>query len=164
MADNTKDAMQLHPLALAAAALAGALALTAHAAGASSRAADGFPILAVSQASAIPSTADDALLPPASWNCERIFPEYRAWLDEGNAPSDWKHVGKTYRDAANEELYAWQDWLDWAATAGCGEGLVQGESVLLLLPSTATIVGGSVSALGAPLLASELGSGNDSPG
>ena len=73
----------------------------------------------------IPSTADGALDIPELWDCDRIEPEYAQWLEDGNAPEDWRYVGKTYRDVEDDELYSWQDWLDWADNAGCGAGFAE---------------------------------------
>lgn len=143
------------------------LLATATLAGASTRAIEAFPLLPALQttaASAIPSNAPGALPRPEEWDCERIYPEYRDWLEAGNAPADWRHVGKTYRDVEDAELYSWNDWLEWAERAECpGFAQLQPEFAPLVIPATSAIISSAVAALGAPVLASTLG-GNDSPG
>lgn len=90
----------------------------------------------------IPSTADGALEEPEGWNCGDILPEYRQWLDEGNDPNDWVHVGKAYYVYETGEKYSWNDWIDWANSSGCvAEPLVQPEfapAVGLLGPAIVT--------------------------
>ncbi len=148
---------------------AAVLLATASLAGASTRAIDGFAFLPLAQASAnsaIPSSTPGALLRPEEWDCNRIYPEYRAWLEAGNAPADWRHVGKTYRDVEDAELYDWNLWLEWAEDAGCGPLIYPSESAGLLtdVPTPALVVGGVVTTLGIVGLVAGSGGGTDSPG
>ena len=108
---------------------------------------------------AISSETPGALDARSNWDCTKIRPEYSDWLDAGNAPASWRHVGKTYRDAETGELYNWQDWLDWAEDAGCFAGYTtQGT-----LPPNA-LIGGAITVFGASLIAIHNGSGPKSPG
>ncbi|TMM49014.1 hypothetical protein [Qipengyuania marisflavi] len=107
----------------------------------------------------IDSDSPGALDPKDAWSCELILPEYRAWLDEGNDPADWKFVGKTFRDVRDSATYTWLDWIDWINENDCVEGgLVKPEIAPLaafsILPALLTT---------APV-ASALALNNDSPG
>lgn len=141
-----------------------AVALTATAAGASLRAPAALPLALAAQGAVIPSDAEDALDRPELWDCTRILPEYRRWLEEGNAPESWKYVGKTYRDSATGGNYDWQDWLEWAAQRKCDVGpLVEEQFLPLAFTPLSGVIGGLISAAGAGgLLAS--GGNADSPG
>lgn len=55
----------------------------------------------------------DGLEPPRLWDCERIVPEYREWIEADNDPQDWKYVGQTYREVGDGRLYDWAEWLEW---------------------------------------------------
>ena len=112
---------------------------------------------AAQQGEVIPSSQDGALDAPETWNCDRIRPEYARWLEDGNAPADWRYAGITYRDVQNDRLYTWQDWLDWADEAGC-PGLVDGQ----LQPNNA--IGILLSFFGAGLIAAVGGERAISPG
>lgn len=117
--------------------------------------------LAQPGAGAIPSDAAGALDVPETWDCRRIEPDYRDWLDAGNSPDAWKFAGKTYRDVATGELYNWQDWLGWANSAGCLPGAAQTTPPA---PATSMIMTGAVAALGVGAIAARDGSGPKSPG
>ena len=101
---------------LAVLALAGAGFVTAQA---------GF---AQSELEPVASDREGALLPPDRWDCSTYVREYREFLDDGNAPEDWRFVGQRYRDIADGAIYDWGDWLAWearnkcAAAAGDGNG------------------------------------------
>ncbi|QYJ06883.1 hypothetical protein [Qipengyuania flava] len=110
----------------------------------------------------IPSDTPDALEIPELWDCSRIEPEYRDWLDAGNTPDSWKYVGKIYRDVEDGDLYNWQDWLDWADDAGCLPGGLTNTTPGV--PAPGLIVAGVVTALGVGVVAGSGGSGNKSPG
>lgn len=71
---------------------------------------------------AIRSDTEGALDPPDQWSCDRIFPEYKAFLDAGNAPEDWPHLDKFYRNVRDGEIYTWRRWLRWANENKCGDG------------------------------------------
>ena len=122
----------------------------------------GLGASALAQVNAVPSSASNALPPPDSWRCDRIAPEYDAWIEGGNSADTWRYSGPTYRDVANDRLYDWNDWLAWhsdACLAATGE---QGG-----MPDTGMLVGGIVGALGVTALAAGSGGGsggNDSPG
>ncbi|MBY6014606.1 hypothetical protein KUV75_06780 [Qipengyuania gaetbuli] len=131
-----------------------------------------FPTLVVSAAaialvggsalaqSAQPIASDEqgALEAPEYWDCDRIRPEYTAYLDAGNAPESWRYFGKTYRDVANDRIYTWQDWLDWADDAGCG-------AARLAEPKPNTAIGILLGFFGAGLIAAVGGGGGSiSPG
>lgn len=77
------------------------------------------------QAEPIPSNAAGALEAPEYWDCDRIRPEYSEYLEDGNAPEEWRYVGQNYRDVSDDRIYTWQDWLDWADEAGCAAGYVE---------------------------------------
>lgn len=109
----------------------------------------------------IPSDTPGALDIPETWDCRRIEPEYRDWLEAGNTPESWKYVGKTYRDLVSGELYNWQDWLNWANSAGCLPGAAQTTPPA---PATGMIMTGAVAALGVGAIAARDGSGPKSPG
>ena len=109
------------------------------------------------QVEPVPSDAQGALLAPEYWDCDRIRPEYSDWLEEGNAPEDWRYVGQTYRDVRDDRLYTWQDWLDWADEAGCG-------AALLAEPQPGTAIGILLSFFGAGLIAAVGGERAVSPG
>ena len=110
--------------------------------------------------SVIPSDRAGALDEPERWDCRRIRPEYEAWLDEGNAASDWRYVGKTYRDVGTGELYSWQDWLAWYEDAGCAAALADAGGV----DQSRLLIGGAVVAFGTGLIIASGGSGPKSPG
>ena len=100
----------------------------------------------------IASDTQGALEAPEYWNCDRIRPEYTAYLEAGNAPESWRYVGKTYRDVANDRTYTWQDWLDWADDAGCG-------AARLAEPKPNTAIGILLGFFGAGLIAAVGGGG-----
>ncbi|MEZ5681654.1 MAG: hypothetical protein R3E14_10215 [Erythrobacter sp.] len=108
---------------------------------------------------AISSDTPGALDVREAWDCDRIRPEYSDWLDAGNSPESWRHVGKTYRDHESGELYTWQDWLDWAEEAGCFAGYTPKGA---LQPNA--LIGGAITVFGASLIAIHNGSGPKSPG
>lgn len=118
--------------------------------------------LAQTETGPIPSDTPGALDIPETWDCRRIEPEYRDWLEAGNTPESWKYVGKTYRDLVSGELYNWQDWLDWAGNAGCLPGAAQ--TTPAGVPTTGLIITGAVTALGVGAVAASGGSGPKSPG
>ena len=97
---------------------------------------------------AIPSDYPGALDVRSDWDCTKIRPEYSEWLDAGNAPASWRHVGKTYRDAESGELYNWQDWLDWAEDAGCFAGYTAQGAI-----QPNALIGGAITVFGASLIA-----------
>jgi hypothetical protein len=109
----------------------------------------------------INSDTPGALEIPELWDCTRVEPEYRDWLEAGNPPETWKYVGKTYRDMLTDELYTWQDWLDWADNAGCLPGALETPPGV---PSTGLIISGVVTAIGVGVVAASGGSGPKSPG
>ena len=109
----------------------------------------------------IPSDAPDALDVPETWDCRRIEPDYRDWLEAGNPADSWKYVGKTYRDVKDGDIYTWQDWLNWADDAGCLPGAAQTTAPA---PATSMIMTGAVAALGVGAIAARDGSGPKSPG
>ena len=92
---------------LAVLALAGAGVVTAQAG------------LAQSELEPVASDREGALLPPDRWDCSVYVQEYRAFLEDGNAPEDWRFVGRRYRDIVDGTIYDWDDWLAWEAQNGC---------------------------------------------
>ena len=66
------------------------------------------------------SSANGALLPPDDWTCDEYVAEYRAFLEAGNKPSQWRFAGKRYRDESDGGVYDWQMWLDWYDRQNCG--------------------------------------------
>ena len=64
----------------------------------------------------------EALPPPRLWDCEEIAPEYRGWLEDGNAAGEWRYAGRAYIDPQEERRYDWAEWLDWYEGA-CGAAL-----------------------------------------
>ena len=110
----------------------------------------------------ISSDEPDALIPPRAWDCSRIYPEYRAWLEAGNTPETWRYVGPTYRDVADGTRYDWGDWLEWhdracPAVAPAEAGPLDDKA----------LIGGVVGALvvtGALAGSGGGNGGNDSPG
>ena len=118
--------------------------------------------LAQAEAGPIPSDTPGALDIPETWDCTRIEPEYRDWLEAGNTPESWKFVGKTYRAVEDGDIYNWQDWLDWADDAGCLPGAAQ--TTPGGVPTTGLIITGAVTALGVGAVAASGGSGPKSPG
>ena len=71
----------------------------------------------------------EGLEPPRLWDCSRIAPEYRAWLEADNAPQDWKFAGKTYREAGDERSYDWSEWLNWyERSCALGAPLAEGSA------------------------------------
>ncbi|QPC98143.1 hypothetical protein [Qipengyuania soli] len=108
----------------------------------------------------ISSSTEGALDPPELWTCERIYPEYKAYLDAGNAPEAWIHVGKVYRDANSGKIYTWRNWIDWANVSNCGG------DALLAKPemSSSEWLGLAIPQFGVGLVAAERGSGPKSPG
>lgn len=118
--------------------------------------------VAIAQDTVIPSDARGAMPPPRAWDCERIFPEYEAWLDAGNRPETWRYVGNQYKDVADGSRYDWADWLEWHARA-CPAAAPAERG----LPGNAALIGGIVGALGITALAAGgggSGGGTDSPG
>lgn len=109
----------------------------------------------------IGSDETGALDAPERWNCTRIRPEYSRWLDDGNTPESWRYVGKTYRDVDTGELYTWQDWLEWAETAGCAPGYVEGAAGS---GPSGGLIAGAITAFGTGLIIAAGGSGPKSPG
>ena len=105
----------------------------------------------------IPSTADGALDEPSTWSCDRLLPEYKAWLDQGNDPNEWVHVGKGYYVFETGEKYSWNDWIDWMNSNGCvAEPLVQPEfAPAFSLLGPAIVTGPSVASAVAAQSASE---------
>ncbi|MFN2098464.1 hypothetical protein [Altererythrobacter sp. MF3-039] len=117
---------------------------------------------ALAQERVIPSDEANALDPPRAWDCTRIVPEYRAWLEAGNTPDTWRYVGPTYRDVADGTRYNWDDWLAWHDRA-C-PAVVAADAAM---PGNAALIGGVVGALGVTGLIAGSGGGgggNDSPG
>lgn len=116
---------------------------------------------ALAQERVISSDEADALIPPRAWDCTKIYPEYRAWLEAGNTPDTWRYVGPTYRDVADGTRYDWNDWLAWYDRA-CPAAVVADGG----LPGNAALIGGVVGALGVTGLIAGAGGGggNDSPG
>ena len=114
------------------------------------------------------------LLPPRRWSCEEIFPEYRTWLDEGNAPTDWKFAGRSFYDPQLEQGYSWEDWLQWAASSECEGAAAFRPEVAALVPAAAAATGlgsaataaGVAAAAAAATAAATAGGGQpaDSPG
>jgi len=122
----------------------------------------GLAANALAQDSAIPSSASNALPPPDSWRCDRIAPEYDAWLEGGNTADTWRFVGPTYRDVGSDRLYDWDDWLAWHSKSCIAAGRDAGG-----MPDTGLLIGGIVGALGVTALAAGSGGGSgghDSPG
>ncbi len=111
------------------------------------------------QDTVIASDTPGALDVPERWDCNRIRPDYSAWLDKGNPAANWKYVGKTYRDTQTGETYNWQNWLDWAEEARCAA--VPPETAN---PNTNLLIGGAITVFGAGLIAIHAGSGPKSPG
>lgn len=111
------------------------------------------------EGSAIPSDTPGALDVRSSWDCTKIRPEYSDWLEAGNSPESWRHVGKTYRDRETGDLYQWQDWLDWAEDAGCFAGYTAQGTI----PPNA-LIGSAITVFGASMIAIHHGSGPKSPG
>lgn len=111
--------------------------------------------------SPISSDTPGALEIPELWDCTRIEPEYRDWLEAGNTPESWKFAGKTYRDTLTDELYTWQDWLDWADDAGC---LPAGLQTTPGVPAPGIIIAGVITTLGVGIVSGSGGSGPKSPG
>lgn len=111
-----------------------------------------IPAMAVSEtndrAPVIPSDAAGALSLPDTWDCEMYVQEYRAWLDNGNAPEDWKYAGKIYTNIKTGAQYGWNDWIDWVNVNGCVSNKFEKPELLALggpsLPSL--LVSGTVSA------------------
>lgn len=137
----------------------------AAAAGAALRPGDAVPGAGAPSGEVVPSDAPGALDTPNRWECPRILPEYRAWLEAGNATTDWKYYGISYRNVETGELYDWADWLRWAREAKCSVGpYVESEfAQFLAIPVANGILGGVIAAAGAGgLLASR--NNADSPG
>lgn len=113
----------------------------------------------------ISSDDANAMPPPRAWDCTRIVPEYRAWLDAGNTPDTWRYVGKNYRDVADGTRYEWNDWLEWHGRACPAVAPTEGG-----ITGNAALIGGVVGALGVTALVAgsggggNSGGGNDSPG
>lgn len=110
---------------------------------------------------AIWSNEPGALDTPDTWDCSRIYPEYRSFLDAGNAPEEWKHVGKTFYDVANQKPYTWLDWIDWANENFCGPALAKPELVIV---GPGALIGAAVAGAGTGLITAANGSGPLSPG
>lgn len=108
----------------------------------------------------IASDAEGALPVPEEWDCRIIQPDYRDWLEAGNSPESWRYVGHRYRNVANDRIYTWQDWLDWADDAGCAPPVVDASTA----GSPSAALGVVVGFLGAGLIAALSGSGAKSPG
>ncbi len=81
----------------------------------------------------------DGLEPPRLWDCERIVPEYRDWIEAENDPQDWKYVGQTYREASDERLYDWAEWLDWYEGTCPGAGWLDGAATSVTAGSPVAI-------------------------
>lgn len=103
-----------------------------------------------------------ALDRPSTWNCTRIYPEYRAFLEAGNAPEEWKHVGWTFFDIETEASYTWLDWIDWANESGCGQIAFAKPEAFVVAPGA--LIGAAVAGSGAGLITASRGSGPKSPG
>lgn len=110
----------------------------------------------------VSSEESDALDTRDEWECQKIYPEYRSFLDEGNDPKDWKFAGKFYRDVRTGALYQWSDWIDWANDAKCNgqTPLPQPEALPIVGPLIAAAIAGS----NAGLIGVQQGSGPMSPG
>lgn len=110
--------------------------------------------------SAISSSTDGALAPPAQWNCDSIYPEYKEFLDAGNAPEKWRHMGKVYRDEESRKTYTWRDWIDWANASNCGGQADLAKPEM----SSSDWLGLVIPQFGAGLIAADKGDGPKSPG
>ena len=123
-----------------------------------------FALPSTAQDALIPSSSSDALPPPEAWRCDRIAPEYDAWLKGGNTPETWRFAGPTYRKDRTDEVYDWNDWLDWHRTH-CGVGMTASDHNRGSGTHSGTLIGGVVGALGVTgIVAGVGGGGTDSPG
>lgn len=124
-----------------------------------------FALPSTAQDAPIPSSSSDALPPPEAWRCDRIAPEYDAWLKGGNTPETWRYAGPTYRKDRTDEVYDWNDWLDWHRTH-CGVGMADaGHDGSASGTHSGVLIGGVVGALGVTaIVAGAGGGGTDSPG
>lgn len=121
------------------------------------------------QADPVPilSTAEGALSPPETWTCDAYVDEYRAWIDDGNAPADWRFAGKRYMDVATNSIYTWDDWIDQRYEQCLKQADYVDPESGRVVPSSTGLIGGIVGAAGATGLASGAGGGSggaDSPG
>ena len=85
----------------------------------------------------IASSAVGAMVPPEQWDCDHYVSEYKQFIEEGNAPEDWRFVGKQYRAVDTGEFYDWPMWLEWEKDADCAG--------MAAMPGTGGAGGGSAS-------------------
>lgn len=112
----------------------------------------------------IASDTEGALPVPEEWDCLLILPEYENYLDSGNAPEDWRYVGKTYKNVESNQNYDWNDWLRWADDSGCQVGALVNDQFLALPAAVGSGLGAVVGFLGAGLIAAVGGEQAKSPG
>ena len=109
------------------------------------------------------SSADDgSLRRPEDWTCDYLVNEWEDWLENEQPLSEWRFADRVYRDEADDELYRWEDWLDWYADSGCGA--VIADTTAGVSSATLTAVGAAaITAYGIAIIIDDNGR-NDSPG
>ena len=152
------------PLPARIASSLGAFALLSAASLAMAQQGFGQPVAASISGSAVMiSSADDgSLRRPEDWTCDYLVNEWEDWLENERPLSEWRFADRVYRDAADGELYRWEDWLDWYDDAGCGLAFV--DTTAGVSNASLTAVGAAgITAYGIAIIIDDNGR-NDSPG
>ena len=110
----------------------------------------------------VSSNTGGSLLRPEDWSCDYLVGEWEDWVEDERPASEWRFAGRMYRDVADDELYSWEDWLDWYDESGCGAAVVDTTGGMSRA-ATYYGIGAAISVYGAAIIIDGNGT-TDSPG